>query len=215
MGVQKDRKEALVLIPYQIPTKHTECVHTRKLFVLSLIVNTATGSQSHGQALGLKSLMQSFLVLCSECSKSFESKRFTMTVAQVVNHGERFNDCGCVIEWEWVSVNITRIGLVGRRREKLVGHSELHLFVCLLHHYYSYLFCFSIWWKILYRRRLSLEMEEKICEEMKPGTDQCAVLWFCSFRSWFHRLQDLTFTFQFRYDKRGVCTGVRWSLGCW
>ena len=64
-----------------------------------------------------------------------------MTVAQIVNHGERFN--GCVSEWEWVSVNITRIGLVGRRREKLVGHSKLHLFVCLLHHYYSYLFFFQ------------------------------------------------------------------------
>ena len=61
MGVQKDRKEALVLIPHQITTKHTECVHTCIMFVLSLIVNTATGSQSHGQALGLKSLMQSFL----------------------------------------------------------------------------------------------------------------------------------------------------------
>ena len=57
VGVQKNRKEALVLIPHQITAKHTECVHTRISFVLSLIVNTATGSQSHGQALVLNAVI--------------------------------------------------------------------------------------------------------------------------------------------------------------
>ena len=35
-----------------------------------------------------------------------------------------FDDCGCANKWEWVSVNCNRIGPVGRRREKPVGHSK-------------------------------------------------------------------------------------------
>ena len=52
-----------------------------------------------------------------------------MSVVPVVNCGEKFDDCGCANKWEWVSVNGSQIGLVGRGREKPVGHSKLHLFV--------------------------------------------------------------------------------------
>ena len=63
-------------------------------------------------------LRPTFQLSKSECSKRFESERFTMTVARIVNRGEMFCDCGCANKWEWVSVNGSRIGLVGRRREK-------------------------------------------------------------------------------------------------
>ena len=43
---------------------------------------------------------------------------------KVVNRGEMFDDCGFANKWEWVSVNGSRIGLVGRR-EQPVG-----LFFC-------------------------------------------------------------------------------------
>ena len=52
-----------------------------------------------------------------------------MTVARVVTRGEMFDDCGCANKWEWVSVNGSRINLVGRRREKPVGHSKLCSYV--------------------------------------------------------------------------------------
>ena len=52
-----------------------------------------------------------------------------MSVAQFVNHGEKFDNCDCANKWEWVSVNCSWICLVGRRREKLLGHSKLRLVV--------------------------------------------------------------------------------------
>ena len=52
-----------------------------------------------------------------------------MMVAQVVNHGKIFDDGSSTNKWEWISVNDSRIGLVGRRREKPVGHLTLRLFV--------------------------------------------------------------------------------------
>ena len=61
--------------------------------------------------------------------ESLESERFIMSVARVVNRCEKFDDCGCANKWEWISVNDSRIGLVGRRREKPVGHLTLRLFV--------------------------------------------------------------------------------------
>ena len=48
---------------------------------------------------------------------------------RVVNRCEKFDDCGCANKWEWISVNDSRIGLVGRRRGKPVGHLTLRLFV--------------------------------------------------------------------------------------
>ena len=58
----------------------------------------------------------------SECSESLESERFTISVSRVVNRGEKFDDCGCGNNCEWISVNGSRIGLVDRRREKPLGH---------------------------------------------------------------------------------------------
>ena len=52
-----------------------------------------------------------------------------MTVARVLTRGEMFDDCGCANKWEWVSVNGSRINLVGR--EKPVGHSKLRSYVRL------------------------------------------------------------------------------------
>jgi len=47
-----------------------------------------------------------------------------MMVAQVVNHGKMFDDCSSTNKWEWISVNISLIGLVSWRCEKQVGHSH-------------------------------------------------------------------------------------------
>ena len=57
----------------------------------------------------------------NESSKSFESERFTMTVARVVNRGEMFK--------MWVLVNGSQISLVGQRPEKPEANSKLHLYV--------------------------------------------------------------------------------------
>ena len=70
-----------------------------------LIVNTATALTLAGRHWAWT---QSFLHAAmwlrkSECSKSFESERFTILVAQVENCGEKFDDCAN--KWEWVSVN--------------------------------------------------------------------------------------------------------------
>ena len=64
-----------------------------------------------------------------ECSESFESERLTMLIDLVVNCGEKPNNCGCANKWEWISVNGSRIGLVGWIHEKLVRHLKLHLLV--------------------------------------------------------------------------------------
>ena len=34
------------------------------------------------------------------------------------------------MKWVWISVNSSRIGLVGRGHEKLVGHLKLFAYVC-------------------------------------------------------------------------------------
>ena len=61
--------------------------------------------------------MQSFLcqVLTKkgEHSKSFESERFTVSVARVVNCSEKLDDCGSAKKWKWELVNSSWIGLVG------------------------------------------------------------------------------------------------------
>ena len=64
----------------------------------------------------------------SECSESLESERFTMSVAWVVNCGEKFDNCSWANKWEWISVNGSQIGRVGRRREKPLGRLKLCLF---------------------------------------------------------------------------------------
>ena len=97
-----------------------------------LIVNTTNGCYSCGQSLGLNTVIPThfcamFQLRKSEYSESFESERFTMTVARVVNCGEMFDDCSCANKWEWVFINTSRVSQVGRRCEKLVGHSKLCL----------------------------------------------------------------------------------------
>ena len=66
----------------------------------------------------------------SECSESLESERFTMSVARVVDCGEKFDNCSWANKWEWISVNGSWISRVGRRCEKPLGHLKLCLFVC-------------------------------------------------------------------------------------
>ena len=102
--------------------KNLECIHT-------------TGCYFHGQALAPNALIPShfcamFWLRKSNCSESFESERFTTSVAQVVNHGEKFDSFAFASKWEWVSVNNSGIGLVGD--VKLVGHFRLRLFVSAL-----------------------------------------------------------------------------------
>ena len=131
----------------------------------------------------------------SKCSESFE----TISVVRAENCGEKFDNCGCANKWEWVSVNSSQTGQVSRRHEKPVGHLKLHLLVCavlknilknnkLLRNPKQW----HTQWRSLYERRRPVELELKVCEEIKkPGTHRCAVLWYCS--SWFYTSQDLTF----------------------
>ena len=46
---------------------------------------------------------------------------------------------GCANKWEWVSVNGSWTGLVGRRHEKSVGHSKLRLY---MFNFFSFFFFF-------------------------------------------------------------------------
>ena len=80
-------------------------------------MNTATAVNSCGQALGLNAVIPTcfyamFQLRNSECSKNLESERFIMSVTQVVNYGEKFDDCRYVNRWEWISVNGSQTGLV-------------------------------------------------------------------------------------------------------
>ena len=61
-----------------------------------------------------------------------------MSVARIVERGEKFDDCGFANKWEWVSVNGRQIGLVGRKRKKPLGHSKL----CLFERAFFFLFFF-------------------------------------------------------------------------
>ena len=96
-----------------------------------LIVNTASGCSR--QALGLNTVIPPcfctlFWRRTSQCSKSFESERFTMTVMWTVNRGQMFDHCGCASKWERVSVNGSQVGLVCWRHEKPVGHLKLCMY---------------------------------------------------------------------------------------
>ena len=62
------------------------------------------------QALGLNAVIPTccYAMFClrkSKRSESFENERFTLSVAWVVNCGEKFGNCGCSNKWEWISVN--------------------------------------------------------------------------------------------------------------
>ena len=76
------------------------CSHVAITRLSQLIVNTAAGCYSHGQALGLNAVIPThfctmFWLGKGECSESFKSERFTMIVAQVVNCGEMFDNSNC------------------------------------------------------------------------------------------------------------------------
>ena len=90
--------------------------------------------------------------------------------------------------------------------------SQRDIQTLFVHVFFSCVFCLlaaaqpqtitysSIWWRRrLYRGRVSAELKVKVCEEMKPGMHWRMVPWFCS--SWFHTLQDLTFSL----DMKGEC----------
>ena len=62
-----------------------------------------------------------------------------MTVTWVVNCGQMFNNCSCASKWELVSVNGSRISLVGRRHEKPVGHLK---FCLVVQFFLSFIFIF-------------------------------------------------------------------------
>ena len=70
--------------------------------LVALIVNTAWLLLSQ-QAFVLNRVIPTCTSEKSECSKSFE--RFTLSLTEVVNYGERFDDCRCAGKWEWVSLN--------------------------------------------------------------------------------------------------------------
>ena len=124
---------------------------------------------------------------------------------------------GCANKWEWVSVNGSWTGLVGRRHEKSVGHSKLRLY---MFNFFSFFFFFfncctipnndtSIWWRRpLYRGRIPGELEVKVCEKMKPGTHWHSVLCNKILISYVAEPE-----FRFRCNERGVHTGVGWWLG--
>jgi len=68
-------------------------------------VNIAAGCHSHGQALSLNTVISArvcamFWLRKSECSECFSGEKFIMTVVQVVNCGEMFNDL-CVASIYW------------------------------------------------------------------------------------------------------------------
>ena len=79
--------------------KHAEHVHMRLSSVL--VVNCEHCRWLSLSWAGIRlECSHSFLLLHSECSKSFESERFTMVVAHVINCGEMFDDCCCASKWE-------------------------------------------------------------------------------------------------------------------
>ena len=91
---------------------HLECVHTWLSPVsVTVIVNTVAGCYFRRQSLVLNAVTPTRFcaMFDKEKSECFDNvERFTMSVTQVANCGEKFNDSGCVNKWkwEWISVEV-------------------------------------------------------------------------------------------------------------
>ena len=102
--------------------------------IKTTIVNTATDCCSHGQALGLNAIIPTHYCVMFWLS-NVNVLKVKMTVAEVVNFGEMFEDCG----WEWVLVNRSQIGLVSQRYEKPEENLKRHL--CARFNFFSFFNC--------------------------------------------------------------------------
>ena len=149
----------------------------------------------------------------SKCSKGFESKRFTISVAWVVNCGEKFDDCSCANKWEWISVNSSQIGLVSRRWEKPVGHSKLHLFGCKAYKHKKNIKIINCYTTLNSDILISMMATLQKKKTSWAGSES---LWGDKRsleRSGFIMLQFLILSsLRFKCGKSGVCARVRWCL---
>ena len=85
---------------------HSECIHPGLLPIsVAVFVNTVAGCHFHRQSLALNTVTPTRFFK-SECFDCF--KRFTLSVAQVVNCGKMFVKSGCASKWkrEWISVEV-------------------------------------------------------------------------------------------------------------
>ena len=76
--------------------------------------------------------MQSFLHTCTSCF-SWKKANFLKVFKGKYSPCQllKFKTVAkSLMKWVWISVNSSWIGLVGQRREKLVGHSKLFPYVC-------------------------------------------------------------------------------------
>ena len=220
MGVQQ--KKGSTCFSSASNTRKTYGAHSHAAITClgHLIVNTASGCSR--QALGLNTVIPScfctlFWLRTSQCSKSFESERFTMTVMWTVNRGQMFDHCGCASKWERVSVNGSQVGLVCWRHEKPVGHLKL----CM----YGLTFFFTA---------VATPNSDILFSMVKEATLQrkntswagSESLWGNEARNTLaHSLMMLQLGIlisdvagpncKFKCDERGVCMGVRWCLGWW
>ena len=212
--------EAPVLVLHQTPTKRT---HVAIAHLSHLIVNTAAGCHFRRDALSLNAVILTrfctmFQLRKSECSESFESEKFTMTVAWVPNHCEMFSECGCASKCEWASVNGRWIGLVGQRCENLVGCLKFHLYVQFLKSYFLNC-CATLNSDILFSGMKEATWRKKTTSwagsENLWGNEAWNALAHAAMIWQFLLLISYAAgpNFQFRYDERGVHTGVRWCLG--
>ena len=132
--------------------------HTALACVSHFIVNIAAGCYSHG--IRLEHIFTHFCHVLAEKKQMFWKWK-TMMVIRVVNCGEMCDDCGCANEWEWVSVNISWIGLVSRRHEKPVGLCTCGLFYFVTAAQPQTMTYSSIWWRKPLYRRIPAEQEVK------------------------------------------------------
>ena len=125
-------------------TSFSSALRTRKTFrvhlhvvvihISCLIVKTAAGCYSCGQALALNTIITTCLCAMfrqrkSSCSKSFKSESFTISVTQAVNHGKNVDDCSCASKWEWVSVNSRQTGLVTDMKSQSDAQNCLYVYI--------------------------------------------------------------------------------------
>ena len=103
-------------------------------------------------------------------------------VTRVVNCCKMFDDCGCANKWEWVLVNSSQIGLISQRHKK---PEDTENFLCT---FTASFFSFSFLTAVQPQRhtpqydegghvrgRIPVELEVKVCEEIKPGMHRCLV----------------------------------------
>ena len=134
LGVQK--KKGSTSFSSALRTHKTFRVHFHVvvIHISCLIVKTAAGCYSCGQALALNTIITTCLCAMfqqrkSSCSKSVKSERFTISVTRAINHGKKADDCSCANKWEWVSVNSRQTGLVTDMKSQ--SDAPNCLYVCI------------------------------------------------------------------------------------